>query len=270
MDATLRRTILASSIALTFGAPGADAALVTNVLGANTWSTDSANFTVLAPNGGLVGSGANDVVIGWDGNAYNASSDYTGPGSTANATMSSATPFFGYAWTAHDIQMFTPGSYSFNVTLGGGNPEIGTLSGTVSAGQLGMHLLWDWNGNLNMDIFIVFAQNSIFGSGLLFSTEPKCSSTYTGTITKNCLDDSPNYGSAGAPTKNQVWMLASTDPDGDGIMGIPTAVGGPTAGFNYNFNANLTASPIPVPATVWLFGSGLFGLVGIARRRKRA
>ena len=28
-----------------------------------------------------------------------------------------------------------------------------------------------------------------------------------------------------------------------------------------------TASPVPVPAAVWLFGSGLLGLVGVARRR---
>jgi hypothetical protein len=27
-------------------------------------------------------------------------------------------------------------------------------------------------------------------------------------------------------------------------------------------------SPIPVPAAVWLFGSGLLGLIGVARRRK--
>jgi len=29
-----------------------------------------------------------------------------------------------------------------------------------------------------------------------------------------------------------------------------------------------TAPPIPVPAAVWLFGSGLLGLVGVARRKK--
>jgi hypothetical protein len=49
--------------------------------------------------------------------------------------------------------------------------------------------------------------------------------------------------------------------------------GGPFGGFNANFNANLTGTPdtvIPVPAAVWLFGSGLLGLVGIARRKKKA
>ena len=31
---------------------------------------------------------------------------------------------------------------------------------------------------------------------------------------------------------------------------------------------NLNFSPVPVPAAVWLFGSGLIGLVGLARRKK--
>jgi hypothetical protein len=30
----------------------------------------------------------------------------------------------------------------------------------------------------------------------------------------------------------------------------------------------LSVNPVPVPAAVWLFGSGLIGLIGIVRRKK--
>lgn len=43
------------------------------------------------------------------------------------------------------------------------------------------------------------------------------------------------------------------------------AVGG-AADFSLDFNV----APVPIPAAVWLFGSGLLGLVGIARRKKTA
>jgi hypothetical protein len=38
--------------------------------------------------------------------------------------------------------------------------------------------------------------------------------------------------------------------------------------FNEELSYSPTAPAIPVPAAVWLFGSGLLGLVGIARRRR--
>ena len=42
--------------------------------------------------------------------------------------------------------------------------------------------------------------------------------------------------------------------------------GTPSSGSIFWDNASLTA--VPVPAAVWLFGSGLLGLVGVARRRR--
>ncbi len=272
MDHNLKKSILATSIVFALGATNAEATLVANVLGNNTWSTDSANFTMLSSRGGVVFGGDNHVHIVWGGSAYNASSDYTGPGGASNVALSGTAPFFGHSWTAHDIQMFMPGSYSFNVTLGGGNPETGPLSATVGADQLGMHMLFDWGGDGNIDVFMVFAMNSIFGSGLLYSTQTNtngqftCDAGFTGTIIKNCLDGDPPYGSAGAPIKNQTWMLASVDGNGDGVMGIPMATGGPFAGFTWNINA-YTATVVPVPAAAWLFGSGMLGLLGLARRK---
>jgi hypothetical protein len=47
-------------------------------------------------------------------------------------------------------------------------------------------------------------------------------------------------------------------------------VGGPFGGNTGSWILNGTVSAIPVPAAVWLLGSGLVGLVGVARRRKSA
>jgi hypothetical protein len=49
--------------------------------------------------------------------------------------------------------------------------------------------------------------------------------------------------------------------------GTPVQVG-PIAGQIPTFNGVVSA--VPVPSAVWLFGSGLVGLAGVARRRKAA
>jgi hypothetical protein len=40
--------------------------------------------------------------------------------------------------------------------------------------------------------------------------------------------------------------------------------------YTLNLQGTITPSAVPVPAAVWLFGSGLLGLVGVARRKKAA
>lgn len=47
----------------------------------------------------------------------------------------------------------------------------------------------------------------------------------------------------------------------------------PSGGFKgvaYQLHTEGTISAVPVPAALWLFGSGLLGLVGVARRKKSA
>ena len=44
--------------------------------------------------------------------------------------------------------------------------------------------------------------------------------------------------------------------------GSVDGIGNPTVGYGY------AVSSVPVPAAIWLFGSGLLGLIGISRRKK--
>ena len=249
----MKKTLVASGVALALGAPAAHAALVTDLFGPYTWNTDSANFSMQNGSGYSVG-GTNNVNMAWDGNAYSANSDYTGPGSSSNVTAASTTLFFGYNWTAHDIQVFTPGSYSFDTTLGGGNPEAGIMNVTVGAGQIGMHMLFDWNGNLNIDVFVVAAPSSVYGAGIgrVARGQTDYGAFNCDQTIQNCLWDGKDFGSAGKPAGDAIWMLATVDGNADGIMGIPMTAGGPFAGFNAGFNANLTPTPkvVPIPAAV--------------------
>ena len=61
-----------------------------------------------------------------------------------------------------------------------------------------------------------------------------------------------------------VWD-GTLDGDANGIPGTAMTAG-PFAGFEPTF----TLQAVPIPAAVWLFGSGLLGLVGVARRRRKA
>lgn len=287
-----QRGAIACGIALALGAASAHAVGVNDPLGNYSFTTDHANFTMLSalaapgtvngvgapvPGGATVG-GTNDVNMVWDGDAFTDSSDYTGPGSHANVTASSTTAFFGHNWTAHDIQVFMPGTYSFDTSLGGGAAESGYLTGTVLPGQFGIHMLFDWNGTLNIDVFVIANMASMFGSGAVRSENlANCDQTDSATApVANCLWDGPAIVPGYKPTANQVWMLAATDGNGDGIVGIPMAAGGPFAGFNAGFNANMDVTVdisdipgVPIPAAAVLLGSGLLGLIGISGRKRR-
>lgn len=194
-------------------------------------TTTGNNFTMLTSIGSMVGSDSN-VSFTWDG-TFNTSVSGAG-----NATLSSSTPFYGYNWSTHNVSIYGPGTYTVFSDCAPGNPGCGSgtaIPFTVAPNQVGVHLLFDWGINKDMDLVNVWDLNATF---------------------------------PGNPPSS--WDAASSDANGDGVRGIPF-VDGTFVGFNANFNVNgvvaMNPSPTPVPAAAWLLGSGLLGLMGFAKRK---
>ena len=203
--------------------------LAHGIVNATTHSISGSNFTMLQPNnpptpGALVG-GATDVFGDFDDTKICTSTACT----DFALTLASNQPFLGVQWIAHDIRVFSEGSYVFDtdctgaqiaaaITACGDGPY---LSLTVGPGQLGTHMLFDYSPSTNIDVAILWDFSSAFGSPIYNTTDA-------------------------TQTPTRVWNLASKDGNGDGIRGIPM-VDGPFPNFNANFNLDM-APPFTINA----------------------
>lgn len=109
------------------------------------------------------------------------------------------------------------------------------------------------------------------------------SSTYAAAITSGSTAKEAELAAEAASTLDEYffndWNLLSCAgvlcSDSISTSGMVSVTFDVTSGTTYAFGADAGAgvytesfSAVPVPAAVWLFGSGLLGLVGIARRKK--
>ena len=248
---SMKKTVLSVAVLMALGS-GAAYATPTNTTGNN--------FTMIAASGGLQG-GTNDVTFTWDGTVRTS----VVTNGTSNATLTSPTKFAGFLWTAHNINIYGTGTYVFDTTCPTGNPSCGTGTAsqkytlTVPAGYLGGHMLFNWNTSANIDVIQLWKINDSRANTPAGNTDPFCAAPLTnGGCTTN---PNPNGN-----TRTKVWSLVSVDTnqDADAWHGSKM-IDGPFVGSSANFNV----TAVPVPAAVWLFGSGLLGLVGVARRKKK-
>lgn len=173
-------------------------------------------------------------------------------------------------------------------------------AGPLVLGNMG----FNWNGNNGIPVSIVMDASGFFGA---MGAGLSVGQNVTGgalPASNGSMVGGATYPIGAGPMVTTTWNTTSigtpvlgTNPsgtlplltdtvvatDGSGMTGIggspmPTA---PFKGYNANFDimkitiASCTPdvcpppAPVPLPPAVWLFGSGLVGLAGIARRRKR-
>jgi len=84
-------------------------------------------------------------------------------------------------------------------------------------------------------------------------------------------------GSAAAGVDPLMFLITGVTGDSIATYATDGSTGGqPNSGSLFSAKVSSTGpgafigggSPVPVPAAVWLFGSGLLGLIGLARRKK--
>jgi len=156
------------------------------------------------------------------------------------------------------------GSYIFTMTDPNNNPVGGTTVGQA----------WTWNfdaGTVTIDNTTTFYASVWTAHDVTFTDNGTSYGPTGGAGAVNMLFDwSVNIN---IPVTSD-WDVTSTgnaagDTAGVLVNAATITAGSPAfPGFHPAFTGDLTK--VPVPAAVWLFGSGLVGLVGVARRRRRS
>ena len=197
-------------------------------------TASNSNFTMLSPAGASVTGGANDVAFTWDG-TLNTSTAIA----VSNATLTSNTPFFGLPWTAYNVKVYGPGTYTVSTAdaVGGsGCPTVvnpancasaGNYNVTVNPGQIMAHMKFAYGSTEGIDVINVWVPGdwTTLNGNLIYTQTPQGRGVYTGPI----------------------YSLVSIDGDGDNVPGAQM-LDGPFQGFNANFSVNAggnVASPPP-------------------------
>lgn len=191
----------------------------------------------------------------------------TGIGSSGlSLTMSD--PFFGIPATLHDISM---------ARQSGSNLITGqVLVDWAGTPNMPLHIEWDATGLFNAINYGLQAGDVISGTNLyhdanangVFDSGEFLTNVFSATPYSDTLQLKPSYDGPLA-LQGSAPMAATS-----GSMGFDSAT--PFAGFRGYFDIGSgnsmhvvsVVTTVPIPAAVWLFGSGLLGLLGVARRRK--
>ncbi|MFQ5643327.1 MAG: VPLPA-CTERM sorting domain-containing protein [Thiogranum sp.] len=195
-------------------------------------------------------------------------------------------PLFGSLSVSGDNIFATPTSFKAESNDGAGTVQV-SATGTVqviakpgyvldgiNVGEIGDYrMVQAAGGNTSVDVEGWLRVFDWFDPTPIFGTEETTNLAIAGDLS---IADGNNHnwsGSGSFDLTTALWdgrdyvgltlqntLTAFSTLPGDQAMIQKKAVGS-------EITVSIETSPVPVPAALWLFGSGLLGLVGIARRR---
>lgn len=169
--------------------------------------------------------------------------------------------FFGQALTFHDITMTRQGTSN----LIDGN----MLVDYSTSYNMPLHVEWDATGLFNAIDYGLQAGDVISGTNLYHDTNDSGLFDAGDTYLADVLSATPYSDSLQTlPANEQGPAPIAATINSAGFLAGP--FNGNTIFFDIGSGNSLhvtSVSAVPVPAAVWLFGSGLLGLIGIARRK---
>ena len=208
--------------------------------------------------------------------------------------------------TAVPTSAFVDNDDDATAAAGSANPAFGSaIAGDTLAGIINVTTADDGNGGVTFTVNSFNMDTYLGTSGGSFATMAADTSAMSGAVDSQgniTFDPTGRTGMAqffNTSLGEQLWNQGSTFTSGSQTNAVTTLTGSAlaldgtativsnSAVANWGFfvgtpysevfsldfsNATVVESPaaVPVPAAVWLFGSGLVGLAGIARRRKAA
>lgn len=185
---------------------------------------------------------------------------------TGNLTGFSSTP-------AYIDATFTPTAPTF---AGIWNIDAGTLTPVGDVSFVPYSIQWSaaglYSGTTNYTTDIYHLDTTGTNVGYDYDADTRTLTITNGTLQSinsiySCTD-APLFCGNELPTFQFDLTLTFADAALSAFSGTAKATGGDIGGlYAYDWSFNGHAPEVPVPAAAWLFGSGLLGLAGVARRR---